>query len=127
MSAITTHVLDTSIGKPAAGVPIRLEIQGENKTWELRGHGVTDADGRLKDLLKDVPLSVGLAHWDEVMDVRHLERLRRILDLLAARGEDVAQVRPACYSGAGFTTELRAAEARGDVVLVDLDRLYHGV
>ena len=53
----------------------------------------------------DVPLSVGLAHWDEVMDVRHLERLRRILDLLAARGEDVAQVRPACYSGAGFTTE----------------------
>ena len=59
MSAITTHVLDTSIGKPAAGVPIRLEIQGENKTWELRGHGVTDADGRLKDLLKDVPLSVG--------------------------------------------------------------------
>ncbi len=59
MSAITTHVLDTSIGKPAAGVPIRLEIQREDKTWELRGHGVTDADGRLKELLRDVPLSVG--------------------------------------------------------------------
>jgi 5-hydroxyisourate hydrolase len=59
MSAITTHVLDTSIGKPAAGVPVRLEIQREDRTWELRGHGMTDADGRLKDLSKDVPLSVG--------------------------------------------------------------------
>lgn len=74
----------------------------------------------------DVPLSVGLAHWGEVMDTGHLERLRRILDLLAARGEDVTHLRPACYGGAGFTAELRAAEARGDVVLVDLDRLYHG-
>lgn len=59
MSAITTHVLDTSLGKPAVGVPVRLEIQDRDKTWELRGHGVTDADGRLKDLLRGVALSVG--------------------------------------------------------------------
>ncbi len=59
MSAITTHVLDTSRGKPAAAVPIVLEWKNDKGEWEKRGHGVTDADGRLRDLLKDVPLSLG--------------------------------------------------------------------
>ncbi|WP_322973419.1 hypothetical protein [Actinacidiphila soli] len=71
-------------------------------------------------------LSVGLARWNEVMDVHHQERLRHILTLLDARGEDVSQAGSACYSGAGFGPELRAAEERGEVVLVSLDRLYHG-
>ncbi|MEO8877420.1 MAG: hydroxyisourate hydrolase [Polyangiaceae bacterium] len=59
MSAITTHVLDTSLGKPAAGVPIKLELRNEEGSWEPCGHGVTDNDGRLRDLLKDTPLSLG--------------------------------------------------------------------
>ncbi|WBO62214.1 AAA family ATPase [Streptomyces camelliae] len=71
-------------------------------------------------------LSVGMARWDEVMDLHHLEHLRHLLDLLAARGEDVTHTRPACYSGAGFTSGLREAEANGHVLLVDLDRLYRG-
>ncbi|MFE4050348.1 ATP-binding protein [Streptomyces sp. YIM B13518] len=79
------------------------------------------ADARSKPLL-----SVGLARWDRVMDLRHLEHIRRLLTLLAARGEDVTHTRPACYSGVGFTPSLRAAEADGQVVLVDLDRLYQG-
>ncbi|MFI1564922.1 ATP-binding protein [Streptomyces sp. NPDC020490] len=79
------------------------------------------ADGRLAPLL-----SVGVARWDEVMDTPHLEHLRHLLGLLAARGEDVTRTRPACYSGVGFTPALRAAEADGQVVLVDPDRLYRG-
>ncbi len=71
-------------------------------------------------------LSVGLARWDEVMGLRHLRHIRRLLTLLAAGGEDVTRTRPACYSGAGFTPALRAAEADGQVVLVGLDRLYRG-
>ncbi|MFF9060486.1 ATP-binding protein [Streptomyces sp. NPDC014882] len=71
-------------------------------------------------------LSVGLARWDEVMDLRHLEDVRRLLALLAARDEDVTRARPACYSGVGFTPALRAAEADGQVVLVDPARLYRG-
>ncbi|MGW3494795.1 AAA family ATPase [Streptomyces sp. NPDC001020] len=63
-------------------------------------------------------LSVGVAHWNEVMDLHHLERLRHLLALLATRGEDVTHTLPACYSGVGFTPELRAAEADGQVVLV---------
>jgi 5-hydroxyisourate hydrolase len=51
MSAITTHILDTSRGRPASGVPVFLEIQTAEHGWELIGKGETDADGRLKELL----------------------------------------------------------------------------
>src|SRR5690606_37494807 len=65
------------------------------------------------------------AKWHKVMHLGHLQRLRRILELLQARGVDTSRARPACYSGAGFAPELRDAEKRGEVVLVDLHRLYH--
>ena len=51
MSKITTHVLDTSRGRPASGVPVVLEIQSGEHGWELIGKGETDADGRVRDLL----------------------------------------------------------------------------
>jgi 5-hydroxyisourate hydrolase len=51
MSSITTHVLDTSIGRPAAGVPVTLEKQTQGEAWVAMGHGKTDADGRLRDIL----------------------------------------------------------------------------
>jgi len=57
--SITTHVLDTSIGKPAAGVPVKLELRNDDGSWEPRGHGVTDADGRLRNLLEDSAFSIG--------------------------------------------------------------------
>jgi hypothetical protein len=71
-------------------------------------------------------LSVGEVKWDREMGLRDLERLRRILTLIEARGTDVSRAVPACFSGAGFTAELRAAERRREVVLVDLERLYDG-
>jgi 5-hydroxyisourate hydrolase len=43
VSTLSTHVLDTATGTPAAGVPVRLEA----RTGEPLGEGVTDADGRL--------------------------------------------------------------------------------
>jgi 5-hydroxyisourate hydrolase len=56
MSAITTHVLDTSRGRPAARVPVRLEHRNA-----VLGSGTTDEDGRLRDLLPpDVPLTPGV-------------------------------------------------------------------
>ena len=51
MSAITTHVLDISIGRPAAGVPVRLEFQSGGQVWKTMGQGTTDADGRASHLL----------------------------------------------------------------------------
>jgi 5-hydroxyisourate hydrolase len=77
MSAITTHVLDTVLGKPAAGIAVRLERLGgwlEVPDIEVSSHGeppervhdapcdcieiaasATDADGRCRDLAADAP------------------------------------------------------------------------
>lgn len=65
MGAITTHVLDTSRGKPAAGIYVRLEVQTggrEGEPWKELGQGVTDADGRvMKALLPaGAPLNEGV-------------------------------------------------------------------
>lgn len=49
MSAITTHVLDTSRGQPAAGVSVTLEFLAEDG-WKWLGSGRTDDDGRVRDL-----------------------------------------------------------------------------
>jgi 5-hydroxyisourate hydrolase len=59
LSAITTHVLDTSLGRPAAGVPVVLERGGGASQWQVLGHGETDVDGRLSTLLKAEPLRAG--------------------------------------------------------------------
>ena len=50
MSGITTHVLDISRGRPAAGVPVTLETEAAGG-WQLAGRGMTNADGRVADLL----------------------------------------------------------------------------
>jgi 5-hydroxyisourate hydrolase len=50
-SPITTHVLDVSIGKPAEGVPVVLEVEDVGTGWRQLGRGQTDKDGRLRDLL----------------------------------------------------------------------------
>ncbi|MFT4977075.1 MAG: 5-hydroxyisourate hydrolase [Myxococcota bacterium] len=50
MSNISTHVLDTALGCPAAGIPAQLErLDGD--TWCVLGSGVTNADGRIAGLL----------------------------------------------------------------------------
>jgi 5-hydroxyisourate hydrolase len=54
MSGITTHILDTATGRPAAGVPITLEILRADQ-WALIGSGETDGDGRLRSLLTKAP------------------------------------------------------------------------
>ena len=59
MSAITTHVLDTMRGLPAPGVPVLLERAG-GEGLEPLARGVTDSDGRLRDLLPEgEPLAPG--------------------------------------------------------------------
>jgi 5-hydroxyisourate hydrolase len=49
VSAVTTHVLDTARGLPAAGVAVRLELLSETGPVPV-GQSVTDADGRAGDL-----------------------------------------------------------------------------
>jgi 5-hydroxyisourate hydrolase / 2-oxo-4-hydroxy-4-carboxy-5-ureidoimidazoline decarboxylase len=49
---ITTHVLDTARGKPAAGVPVLLEIR-DGEGWRELGRAATDGDGRARGLLPE--------------------------------------------------------------------------
>ena len=46
MTAISTHVLDTALGRPAASVPVRLERVTAGAAAEL-GRARTDGDGRV--------------------------------------------------------------------------------
>jgi 5-hydroxyisourate hydrolase len=48
MNRLSTHILDTSSGQPASGVPVRL-YQGDHELCSR----VTDADGRCQNLLRD--------------------------------------------------------------------------
>ena len=45
-------MLDTSVGRPAAGVAVELEVLVAGG-WEPVGAGMTDEDGRLGDLLPE--------------------------------------------------------------------------
>lgn len=69
-------------------------------------------------------VSLGLARWDTVMGVAHLEQLRRARTLLAGRGYDTEGTVLACYSAAGFDAELRTTADQIGLLLVGLDDLY---
>src|SRR5262245_51518717 len=60
MSTITTHVLDTARGRPAAGLAVVLEKE-QAGSWREIGRGVTDDDGRVKALpASGTPLTAGV-------------------------------------------------------------------
>ncbi|MEU0075423.1 hydroxyisourate hydrolase [Streptomyces sp. NPDC006332] len=59
-ASVSTHILDTSAGRPAAGVAVRLAARsGPEAHWQALGGSATDADGRCKDL---PALPEGTAH-----------------------------------------------------------------
>jgi 5-hydroxyisourate hydrolase len=60
MSLISTHVLDTARGQPAAGIHVRLERLGSDGVWAAMARAITNADGRIASLLyTDVALEDG--------------------------------------------------------------------
>jgi 5-hydroxyisourate hydrolase len=53
VASITTHVLDTSTGRPAAGIRVVLERGGGSNGWEYVGAGEADVDGRVRTLVEE--------------------------------------------------------------------------
>ncbi|MBX9396724.1 hydroxyisourate hydrolase [Streptomyces sp. TRM72054] len=50
-ASVSTHILDTSVGRPAEGVAVHLSARsGRDADWQALGGSATDADGRCKDL-----------------------------------------------------------------------------
>ena len=66
MSPITTHVLDTSRGCPAAGLPITLKKQNSDGSFSKIAGGITNNDGRISGLLAQGTLenAVYQMHFD---------------------------------------------------------------
>jgi 5-hydroxyisourate hydrolase len=57
--SVTTHVLDTSAGRPAAGVRVALEALDRQAGWRRLGGGATGDDGRLSGLVPEGRLLAG--------------------------------------------------------------------
>jgi len=55
---ITTQVVDTAVGGPAAGLTVILEIRQASE-WSPVARGTTDETGRLMTLTENWPLSPG--------------------------------------------------------------------
>ena len=51
-SPITTHVLDTSMGRPGRGVPVQLEALGDDGIFREIARGTTNDDGRVPGLFE---------------------------------------------------------------------------
>ena len=49
MTTVSTHILDTALGRPAEGVPVTLETWTGN-AWQRHGTEVTGPDGRVTEL-----------------------------------------------------------------------------
>ena len=59
MSRLTSHVLDVSLGRPARGLTVRLDV-ADDGGWRPLGGAITDADGRAGDLLAGAALEAGV-------------------------------------------------------------------
>lgn len=53
MKRISTHILDTASGKPAAAVLVRLERSEPSGNWQRLAAATTDVDGRCAQLLPE--------------------------------------------------------------------------
>lgn len=86
------------------------------------GRGALTRRGLMGSTVIGIVLPLG-----EELDRSHLDRLARIRDLVVRReGARAADARLLLFGGAGATAEVHAAAHRGEVVLIDLDRLYSG-
>ncbi len=58
-SPITTHILDTNLGKPAVNVACVL-FRKENNQWSQIASGKTNSDGRIVDWMEETERQAGI-------------------------------------------------------------------
>lgn len=64
MTYITSHVLDTTLGRPAGGIKVRLDRVDGARSEEIAS-AVTDTEGRVRDW---IALPVGAGHYRLVFE-----------------------------------------------------------
>jgi 5-hydroxyisourate hydrolase len=90
VSGISTHILDTSLGRPAAGVRVTLDLflddQSPGGMWSELSAQVTDADGRVKQMLPaGAALQTGqyrlIFHTQAYFDARGVQALYPVVQV----------------------------------------------
>jgi 5-hydroxyisourate hydrolase len=110
MNRISTHILDTARGKPAANVPVKLERYEPSGTWHLLTSALTDPDGRCSQLLPpDHPLSAGpyrlLFDTASYFSAQKLDGLYPVVEITFQVREGESQYHiPLLLSSNGYTT-----------------------
>src|SRR5262245_53175946 len=51
MSKVTSHILDTTVGRPASGISVLLEHESAQQGWVPVGDAVSNPDGRVGNLV----------------------------------------------------------------------------
>ncbi len=109
MNKITTHVLDTSLGRPASNISVILEAQSSTGAWVETARGVTDSDGRLKNLSAEEPLPAG--NYRLTFDTGQYFAHRKIASSLSASNDHLRSKRnnghyhiPLLLSPFGYST-----------------------
>jgi 5-hydroxyisourate hydrolase len=106
---ISTHILDTSLGRPASGVPLTLAFMN-NGVWSLINDVVTDADGRCKYLLPPTqPLQRGSyrIHFETAayFQQNHLEGLYPFVEIVFTVSDNDQHYHiPLLLTANGYTT-----------------------
>src|SRR5579875_2283176 len=75
---LSTHILDTALGRPAAGVGVVLSRQSEDGFVEI-GRGQTDTDGRCRTLLDGRELEQGT--YKLRFEIAHYFATQRVVGL----------------------------------------------
>lgn len=101
---ISTHVLDTGIGLPARGVPVRIARRMADGALVPAGEGRTDADGRIGALL-DGALVAGVYRITfEVHDYRPQAFFREVVLEVAVEDTSRSYHVPLLLAPYGVTT-----------------------
>jgi 2-oxo-4-hydroxy-4-carboxy-5-ureidoimidazoline decarboxylase len=106
--SISTHILDTATGTPAAEVPLSL-ARWQNNDWELLQAAATDADGRCRQLLADERFEPGIyrVRFDTAAyyEAKGLEGLYPYVDVVFEVRPGQAQYHiPLLLTANGYTT-----------------------
>jgi 5-hydroxyisourate hydrolase len=106
---ISTHILDTALGRAATDVPVSLS-RWQHERWLLLSESVTDADGRARQLLpEDAPLDPGLyrLRFDTAVyyEAHHLTGLYPFVEIaFEVRSSEAHYHIPLLLTANGYTT-----------------------
>ena len=93
MTTVSTHVLDTERGAPATGVHVEL-LRADGT---IAGEGVTDGDGRIRDLAETEPGTYRIVFHPESPFFRRVE-----LELELAEGHHHVPLLVSSYACATY-------------------------